>query len=109
MPITAKSTLETLASLIDKLSDINGNECTELCMTIDHILDKLDTWADKSIEAKEKHPCCNSAAIYITEMKASLYSIAGLNGHRFDKAICLSHLRTGVQKLASVHCFGVDI
>lgn len=107
--ITAKSTLKTLESLINKLSDTDGNQCTELCMVIDTILDKLDTWAVSSIEAKDKHPCCDSAGIYITEMKSTLYSIAGLNDFRFDKTTCISRLRNGIEKLASVHCFSVDI
>ena len=109
MSITAIPTLKTLTSLIEELSNVEGSNCTVLCMTIDHILDKLDSWAKTSQDAKDNHPCCGSASLYITEMKGPLYSIAGLYDYGHDKIQCTAWLRSGIHKLASIHCFAVSM
>ena len=108
MSITAHSTLKVLETLISELSDTEGTECIQLCMTIDYILDKLKLWAKESQDARDNHPCCANASLYITEMKGPLYSIAGLNDYGHKKSQNIVWLTTGLRKLASVHCFAIN-
>jgi len=108
MTISAKNTLDVIGALIDKLETEEDGACVETCMIIDHILDKLREWSESSQEAKEKHPCCDSASLYITEMKAPLYSIAGIYDYGHSKEQCILWLRSGLRKLAGIHCFALD-
>ncbi|PKN20395.1 MAG: hypothetical protein CVU71_00975 [Deltaproteobacteria bacterium HGW-Deltaproteobacteria-6] len=107
--MTAQSTLRTLQKLINMLPKLNDHECVVTCMTIDHILNALESWAEESEDAKYNHPNPAAANIYITEMQGPLYSIAGLNDDGHDKEQCILWLNGGIQKLASLHCFDVRL
>ena len=109
MPMTAKSTLQTLQKLIDRLSQSDEHECTVLCVTISHILKELKSWAESSEDAKSNHPHSGSTSLYITEMQGPLNSIAGLYDYGHDKEQCIAWLNSGIRKLASVHCFDVKL
>ena len=109
MPMTARSTLQTLQKLVDRLSRSDEHECTVLCVTIAQILRELKAWAESSEDAKSNHPCSGAASVYIAEMNGPLNSIAGLYDYGHDKEQCMAWLRSGIQKLASVHCFGVKL
>ncbi|MBM9521203.1 hypothetical protein JWG39_15390 [Desulforhopalus vacuolatus] len=108
MSIAAKETLKTLEILIDKLDKTEDVECIQLCMTIEHILDKLEFWAENSRDVKDKNPCCNSASLYITEMKMPLYCIAGISDYGHDKIQCIVWLKSGIRKLSSASCFSIN-
>lgn len=108
MSITAHSTLKVLDTLISELSDTEGTECIQLCMTIDYILDKLKLWANESQDARDNHPCPAKASSFITEMEGPLYSIAGLNGYVSDKRQNIIWLKASLRRLAGVHCFAIN-
>jgi hypothetical protein len=105
--MTAKSTIETLGKLIDKLQDAPEIERISLCMTIDAILDKLDEWASASQDAKDGHPCPGGAGLFITEMKAPLYSIAGLFDYGHSHIQCILWLKSGLSKMSGQNCFAI--
>ena len=96
----AKQTVDTLEKMIDKILDITGTERTILCMTIDSILDKFDDWVENSQDAQDSHPCPKAVSMFITEMKAPLYSLAGLNDfHTDNEDQCVAWLRAGTHKM----------
>jgi hypothetical protein len=107
--MTAKSTLQTLQRLIDKLSLSDEHECTIICVAISNILTELKSWAETSANAKRNHPHAGSSALYISEMLAPLNSIAGLYDYGHDKEQCIALLNSDIRKLAGVHCFDVQM
>lgn len=107
MSMTAKTTIETLGKLIDKLQDAPEIERISLCMTIDAILDKLKTWAATSQDAKDNHPAPQTASSFITEMKDPLYALAGLFDYGRDDIQYIMWLRGGLRKLAGPNCFAL--
>lgn len=103
--MTAKTTIQTLDKLIDQIKTSSGTERTTLCMTIDSILDKLDHWSTNSQDAKDHHPVPLAASMFITEMKAPLYSLAGLNNFYSDEMQCILWLEAGLRKMSRQTCF----
>lgn len=96
----AKPTVDTLAKLIDEIPNTSGMERTTLCMAIDSILDKFDYWLNNSQDAKDLHPCPQGVSMFITEMKAPLYCLAGLNAFYTDMDQCVAWLRAGLRKMS---------
>jgi len=98
--MTAKTTIDTLEKLIDQLLKVSGTERTVLCMTIESILDKFDAWLETSQDAKDLHPCPQGVSMFITEMKAPLHCLAGLNDYYTDMTQCVVWLKSGLRKMS---------
>lgn len=109
MPITASATLKTLETLIKELETAEGAGLTRKCMTIAHILDELEKWAENSQTARDLHPASSNASLFIIEMRNPLFSIAGLNSDQTDKIQGMVLLLAGIRKLKGPNCFAVDV
>ena len=99
----AKPTVDTLEKMNDEVLKVSGIERTILCMSIDSILNEFEDWLENSQDAKDMHPNPSGSTLFITEMKAPLYCLAGLNDYYNDMDQCAAWLRSGINKLKMRH------
>lgn len=84
-----KSAAATIEKLINKISESNEVDKIIICMTIESILNKLESTLDR-LDDKSSGACTEPTSMFIAEMRTPLMCLAGLDDYYSDHDQCIA-------------------